>query len=106
MKDGTAWEKSRAVPSFMSAIPKILNYFAICFFDCSKKKFKYQMRRTKKVSQKQKISFWDGSRGGRVKRFERYTFQSAPFSGQFRCSVSFENLVDRSGYNESRICTH
>ena len=96
MKDGTAWEESRAVPFFMSAIPKILNYFAICFFDCSKKKFKYQMRRTKKMSQKQKISFWDGSRGGRVKRFERYSFPGATLSGQFWCLVSFENLVERS----------
>ncbi len=37
-------------------------------------------------------------------RSERYSFPGAPLSGQFRCLVSFENLVERSKYNESRIC--
>ena len=37
-------------------------------------------------------------------RSEWYSFPGATLSGQFRCLVSFENLVERSKYNESRIC--
>ncbi len=37
-------------------------------------------------------------------RSERYSFPGATLSGRFRCLVSFENLVERSKYNESRIC--
>ena len=37
-------------------------------------------------------------------RSERYSFPGATLSGRFRCLVSFENLVGRSKYNESRIC--
>lgn len=35
---------------------------------------------------------------------EWYSFPGATLSGQFWCLVSFENLVERSKYNESRIC--
>ena len=103
MKDGTAWEESRAVPLFLCACCKCCNFLGDTY-SRSEMKDLIQMRRTKRMSQKQKTSFGTGPEGGRVKRSVRYSFPGVTLSGQFWCSVSFEMLVDRSGNGESRLC--
>ena len=81
-KDGTAREKSWAVPFFRAFVSNVPTYIWDVLY-CSEKKIKIQMKRTKKVFHKSKSGLWDTFRGGSLGRSIKVYFWSTTLLGWF-----------------------